>query len=132
MKLAATRCILHFVHNSAPLCVVHKLVALMAYVRSTPDCPQAGSHVFVAMSSPMQVLVQLHSSSVNPVDTAARAGHIPDVPLPCIIGGDLAGVVVEADEGSRFKQGDHVAALTPGGGRLQLLWRCAWVASCVA
>uniref|UniRef100_A0A383WHE0 Enoyl reductase (ER) domain-containing protein n=1 Tax=Tetradesmus obliquus TaxID=3088 RepID=A0A383WHE0_TETOB len=63
---------------------------------------------------PGQVLVQLHSSSVNPVDTAARAGHIPDVPLPCVIGGDLAGVVVEADEGSRFKQGDHVAALTPG------------------
>jgi hypothetical protein len=29
---------------------------------------------------------------------------VPDVPLPCVLGGDLAGVVVEADEGSSFKQ----------------------------
>jgi NADPH2:quinone reductase len=69
----------------------------------------------------MQVLVKLHSSSVNPVDTAVRGGHIPDVPLPRVLGGDLAGVVVEADGGSRFKPGDHVAALTPGGGREQPL-----------
>jgi NADPH:quinone reductase-like Zn-dependent oxidoreductase len=60
------------------------------------------------------VLVKLHSSSVNPVDTAVRSGHVPDVPLPCVLGGDLAGVVMEADEGSSFKAGDHVAALAPG------------------
>lgn len=64
---------------------------------------------------PGQVLVKLQSSSVNPVDTAVRAGYIPPAKLPKILGGDLAGVVVEADEGSKFKKGDHVAALTPGG-----------------
>ena len=31
-----------------------------------------------------------------------------------MLGGDLAGFVEEADEGSRFKKGDAVAALTPG------------------
>jgi NADPH:quinone reductase-like Zn-dependent oxidoreductase len=31
-----------------------------------------------------------------------------------VLGGDLAGVVEEADEGSKFKKGDQVAALTPG------------------
>jgi NADPH:quinone reductase-like Zn-dependent oxidoreductase len=31
-----------------------------------------------------------------------------------VLGGDLAGYVEEADEGSRFKKGDAVAALTPG------------------
>jgi NADPH2:quinone reductase len=63
----------------------------------------------------VQVLVKLHSSSVNPVDTYVRSGHVKvSADAPCVLGGDLAGVVVEADEGSSFKQGDHVAALTPG------------------
>jgi NADPH:quinone reductase-like Zn-dependent oxidoreductase len=31
-----------------------------------------------------------------------------------VLGGDLAGHVEEADEGSKFKAGDAVAALTPG------------------
>jgi NADPH:quinone reductase-like Zn-dependent oxidoreductase len=61
------------------------------------------------------VLVKLHSSSVNPVDTYVRNGAVKVDGSPCVLGGDLAGVVAEADEGSRFKCGDHVAALTPGG-----------------
>lgn len=31
-----------------------------------------------------------------------------------ILGGDVAGIVEEADEGSAFKKGDAVAALTMG------------------
>lgn len=63
---------------------------------------------------PGQVLVKLQSSSVNPVDTFVRKGEIPPERLPKIPGGDLAGVVAEAEPGSRFKPGDRVAALTYG------------------
>eukprot|EP00878_Enallax_costatus_P002373 GHUV01002549.1.p1 GENE.GHUV01002549.1~~GHUV01002549.1.p1 ORF type:complete len:321 (+),score=63.83 GHUV01002549.1:653-1615(+) len=63
---------------------------------------------------PGQVLVKLHSSSVNPVDTQIRGNKIAPKILPKVLGGDLAGVVVEADEGSQFRKGDHVAALTMG------------------
>ena len=34
--------------------------------------------------------------------------------LPQILGGDVAGVVEEADAGSAFKPGDKVFCLTPG------------------
>jgi NADPH2:quinone reductase len=70
------------------------------------------------------VLVKLHSSSVNPVDTYVRSGSVKVHGTPCVLGGDLAGVVVEADGGSRFKPGDHVAALTPGGGEQHLTTSC--------
>lgn len=51
------------------------------------------------------------------MDWKIRAG--PDggglpAKLPQIIGGDLSGVVLEADEDSQFKQGDKVYALTQG------------------
>lgn len=61
-----------------------------------------------------QVLVRLKSTSVNPVDTAVRSGAIAPKQFPKILGGDVAGVVAEADPSSRFKPGDAVAALTPG------------------
>lgn len=62
---------------------------------------------------PKQVLIKVVSSSVNPVDTAVRSGGLP-IEFPKVLGGDVAGYVEEADEGSAFKQGEPVAALTPG------------------
>lgn len=62
----------------------------------------------------MQVLVRVNSTSVNPVDTAVRSGALPPKTFPKVLGGDVAGVVEAADPSSRFKAGDHVAALTPG------------------
>jgi hypothetical protein len=40
--------------------------------------------------------------------------HHPPTHQPQVLGGDLASYVEEADEGSRFKKGDAVAALTRG------------------
>lgn len=45
-----------------------------------------------------QVLIEVHAASLNPFDTALREGRMKDaIPLsfPAVLGGDLAGVVLE-------------------------------------
>lgn len=62
---------------------------------------------------PGEVLVKLTSTSVNPVDLYVREGKGNyATPYPKVLGGDVAGVVVEAGSTSRFKTGDKVWALT--------------------
>ncbi len=57
-----------------------------------------------------QVLVRVAAAALNPVDTYIRAGGIPmEIPLPFIVGCDLAGTVESVGpESKRFKQGDRV------------------------
>lgn len=59
-----------------------------------------------------QVLVEIHSVSINPFDWKVRAGYFKDMmPLtfPATLGGDFAGVVLETNEEmSDFKKGDEV------------------------
>lgn len=59
-----------------------------------------------------QVLVEVHAASVNPFDWKLRDGVYKDsmsVNFPAILGGDLAGVVVEAGGSTTgFKKGDEV------------------------
>jgi len=57
-----------------------------------------------------QVLVKVAAVAVNPVDTYIRAGTVEmDLPMPFILGCDLAGVVEEVGEkAKRFKVGDRV------------------------
>lgn len=60
-----------------------------------------------------QVLVQAAATSVNAGEWKMRSGYAPiPLKLPKILGEDLAGVVVEAPEGSKFKKGDRVYACT--------------------
>lgn len=58
-----------------------------------------------------QILVEVHFSSVNPVDFKLRK----DVPPGCkfVPSADLAGTVVESDASSAFKSGDRVFAMVP-------------------
>ncbi|WP_321813326.1 MULTISPECIES: zinc-dependent alcohol dehydrogenase family protein [unclassified Paraburkholderia] len=69
-----------------------------------------------------EVLVRIHASAVNPLDTKIRrgaAGHARH-PLPAILGIDTAGEVVEVGEGvSTFKPGDKVFGMTGGVGGVQ-------------
>eukprot|EP00292_Cryptomonas_paramecium_P014234 CAMPEP_0113698934 /NCGR_PEP_ID=MMETSP0038_2-20120614/23006_1 /TAXON_ID=2898 /ORGANISM="Cryptomonas paramecium" /LENGTH=229 /DNA_ID=CAMNT_0000622193 /DNA_START=42 /DNA_END=727 /DNA_ORIENTATION=- /assembly_acc=CAM_ASM_000170 len=61
------------------------------------------------------VVVHNVSSSVNPIDYVVRQGFFgPIARFPKILGGDLAGVVVEAPAGSKFKVGDKVYGGTDG------------------
>lgn len=63
-----------------------------------------------------QVLVRVHAVAMNPIDTYIRGGLIkPSLPMPFIVGCDLAGVVEEAGPGvKRFKRGDRVWGTNQG------------------
>jgi NADPH2:quinone reductase len=63
-----------------------------------------------------QVLVKVGAVSVNPVDTYIRAGMIPfDLPLPFVVGCDLAGTVESTGaEATRFQPGDRVWGTNQG------------------
>jgi NADPH2:quinone reductase len=69
-----------------------------------------------------EVLVRIHASGVNPLDSKIRAGAAAHArhPLPAILGMDLAGVVEQIGPGvTAFRVGDEVYGLTGGVGGLQ-------------
>lgn len=63
------------------------------------------------------VLIQVHATSVNPLDSKIRTGEfklILPYTFPLILGNDLAGVVVRTGAAvTRFKPGDEVYARPP-------------------
>jgi NADPH2:quinone reductase len=63
-----------------------------------------------------EVLVKTTAATVNPVDTYIRSGTIAmELPMPYIVGCDLAGVVQELGPGAmRFKVGDRVWGTNQG------------------
>ncbi|MEH2421932.1 MAG: NAD(P)-dependent alcohol dehydrogenase [Nostoc sp.] len=71
---------------------------------------------------PMQLLVKVRASSVNPIDWKIRQGMLSLIigsKFPKILGFDVAGEVVEVGSGvTRFKPGDAIYGSTsfPGGG----------------
>lgn len=77
------------------------------------DKPSAG---------PGHVLVKVHASGVNPLDTKIRAGKAAHArrTLPAVLGIDVAGVVEEVGaEVTGFAPGDAVYGMTGGVGDLQ-------------
>jgi NADPH2:quinone reductase len=65
---------------------------------------------------PNQVLVRVGAVAMNPIDTYIRGGLIKaNLPLPFILGCDLAGVVEEAGANAKqFKRGDRVWGTNQG------------------
>jgi NADPH:quinone reductase-like Zn-dependent oxidoreductase len=61
-----------------------------------------------------EVLIQVHATSVNPFDSAVRAGYMAAYfshTLPLILGTDVAGIVQEVGPGvTAFASGDAVYA----------------------
>ncbi|WP_433968872.1 alcohol dehydrogenase catalytic domain-containing protein [Tunturiibacter gelidiferens] len=69
-----------------------------------------------------QVLVRVHASGVNPLDTKIRAGKAAHAkqPLPAVLGLDMAGVVEEVGDGvTTLQPGDEVYGMVGGVGGLQ-------------
>lgn len=88
---------------------------------------QAGGEL-VAVDLPVpaladgQVLVRIHASGVNPLDTKIRAGQAAHArqPLPAVLGIDMAGVVEQVGAGvTAFAAGDEVYGMAGGIGGLQ-------------
>lgn len=68
-----------------------------------------------------EVLVRVHAAGINPVDYKIRSGSLSWISgskFPKILGGDIAGVVEQADKDSVYKPGDRVFAMLSikGGG----------------
>ncbi|QDT75974.1 NADPH:quinone reductase [Lacipirellula limnantheis] len=64
-----------------------------------------------------QVLVRMRAASVNPIDTYVRSGLAapPNMPLPFIIGSDLAGVIAAVGpQAKKLKAGDRVWGANQG------------------
>ncbi len=97
-----------------------KAVQINAY--GTNDVLEINENAPKPTPSKNQALIEVHSTSINPVDWKIRAGHMKDMmPLnfPATLGGDFAGVVTEVGEDvSEFKVGDEVfgSAIVLNGG----------------
>lgn len=95
---------------------------MRALVLNEFDTPLELREIGTPTAGPGQVLVRVHASGVNPLDTEIRAGraaHARRV-LPAVLGLDLAGVVERTGEGvTGFAPGDEVYGLTGGVGDLQ-------------
>ncbi|WP_010539586.1 zinc-binding dehydrogenase [Dietzia alimentaria] len=84
-----------------------------------PDVLTVGE-VDTPRPGPGEVLVRVHASSTNPIDALIRLGMArPDLPMPAVLGSDIAGVVEELGPGvTDFTIGDEVyytTQLTQGG-----------------
>ncbi|MET0309252.1 MAG: zinc-dependent alcohol dehydrogenase family protein [Sphingomonas sp.] len=83
------------------------------------DGPFRISRLPVPVPDAGQVLVRIHASGVNPLDTKIRAGKADHArhPLPAILGMDLAGTVEAIGPGvTQFGVGDEVWGMTGGVG----------------
>ena len=95
---------------------------MKAYLVESADGPFR--HVEIPTPEPRsgQVLVKIHASGINPLDTKIRAGEggHANQPLPAVLGLDMAGVVVSvAADVTSFQPGDEVFGMVGGVGGLQ-------------
>jgi NADPH:quinone reductase-like Zn-dependent oxidoreductase len=95
---------------------------MQALVVDAPNAPFRQAQVPMPVALPGQVVVRVHASGVNPLDTKIRAGAAGHAqhPLPAILGIDLAGTVEQVGAGvTDFAPGDAVWAMGGGVGGVQ-------------
>jgi NADPH:quinone reductase len=95
---------------------------MRAYVVEHPEGPFRQVDLPRPAPAAGQVLVRVHASGVNPLDTKIRAGKAPHAkqPLPAVLGLDMAGVVEEVGPDVKaFWPGNEVYGMVGGVGGLQ-------------
>ena len=98
------------------------LTTMKAMMLDGENAPFRLADVARPMPAGGEVVVRIHSSGVNPLDTKIRAGAAAHArhPLPGILGIDMAGVVEEVGSGiTRFRRGDEVYGMIGGVGGVQ-------------
>lgn len=95
---------------------------MQAMISKQAGAPLALENIPMPVAGPGQVLVRIAASGVNPLDlkiAAGQAGHAK-MPLPAVLGIDMAGVVQAVGEGVHgFQPGDEVFGMTGGVGGVQ-------------
>ncbi|MBB3214880.1 NADPH:quinone reductase-like Zn-dependent oxidoreductase [Herbaspirillum sp. Sphag1AN] len=95
---------------------------MRAYRLENFATPIRATDITLPTPGPREVLVRIHASGLNPLDTKIRAGKAAhaQIQLPAVLGLDMAGVVVAVgDEVSEFSAGDAVYGLIGGVGKEQ-------------
>jgi NADPH2:quinone reductase len=95
---------------------------MKALVLDGPNAPFRLTDIPHPVPGDGQVLVRIHASGVNPLDTKIRAGAAPHArhPLPAVLGLDLAGTVEAVGPNvSGWRPGDEVYGMTGGVGGIQ-------------
>lgn len=90
---------------------------MQALVVDAPNAPFRRIELPIPQAGPGEVLVRIHASGINPLDTKIRAGAADHArhPLPGILGIDLAGIVEQVGAGvDGFAPGDAVWAMAGG------------------
>jgi NADPH2:quinone reductase len=95
---------------------------MRAYIVEQPDGPFTQTEIARPTPAAGQVLIRIHASGINPLDTkirAGKAGHA-NQPLPAVLGLDMAGVIEEVGPGvTAFRSGDEVYGMVGGVAGLQ-------------
>lgn len=97
-------------------------MSMKAAVFTAPGDPLEIREIAIPRPAPGEVLVQVVSSGVNPLDTKIRRGQAAHarVTPPAVLGIDMAGVVVSVGQDvPEFREGDEVFGMVGGVGALQ-------------
>jgi len=92
------------------------------YIVETAGAPFREIEMPTPVPASGQVLVRVHASGVNPLDTKIRAGEAAHArqPLPAVLTLDMAGIVEAVGSGvTTFRPGDEVFGMVGGVGGLQ-------------
>lgn len=95
---------------------------MLAQIIDSTDGAFRLSEIARPTPGPNEVLVRIHASGVNPLDTKIRGGSAAHAkhPLPGILGIDMAGTVEAVGANvTRFRPGDDVYGMTGGVGGVQ-------------